>query len=390
MTNFEKTQITANGMALIAKEGINITFTKAEMGCGIYEAGENVESMTQLRNKVQEAEISSVSRISDVVSVVKFVITNKNLDSAYLLTELGVYAADGSGNEVLYAVCYAAPGNAQKVLPYNGVFASKIDVALNIQLSADSMVTVKDEFFASAEEVDKLRAAVVKHKEDKENPHGVTKEQTGLGEADNIPDKDKIVAKAKALDVSSPVGSETEPVYVDADGQVKPCSYTLGEAAEKEVADNLTTASPGTHLLDAYQGKLLSDRIAKQAIQKYTKIKGTVDITVPTSSNSNIYYSSPEWRTEINTVGCPADGRALVFCQIINTGSDSSITNLRGVFVDAYHGFKTLAAFGADGATHVAFMETATLYPSTTFYIGFNGSAGNKVKVTYSYIVIML
>ena len=37
----------------------------------------------------------------------------------------------------------------------------------------------------------------------------------------------------------------------------------LGTAAQKSVANNLTTASSGTSVLDAYQGKLLSDRVGK-------------------------------------------------------------------------------------------------------------------------------
>lgn len=37
----------------------------------------------------------------------------------------------------------------------------------------------------------------------------------------------------------------------------------LGAAAQKSVANNLTTAAAGTSVLDAYQGKLLSDKIDK-------------------------------------------------------------------------------------------------------------------------------
>ena len=35
----------------------------------------------------------------------------------------------------------------------------------------------------------------------------------------------------------------------------------LGAAAQKSVANNLTTAAAGTSVLDAYQGKILSDEI---------------------------------------------------------------------------------------------------------------------------------
>lgn len=257
MTNFEKTRLTAEGIALLAKQGINITFTRAETGCGIYEAGEYIEDMTQLRCKVQDFDISSVSRISDMMSVVNFVISNKELKEDYLLTELGIYAKDDSNNEILYAVCYATIANAQKILSYNGVFVSKIDVSLNIQLSADSTVTIQDGFYASAKELDGLKADVINHKEDKGNPHGVTKNQTGLGNADNIADKDKPISTAQRAAIDEAYANATG--YTD-----KAIANLVGQAPEA-----MDTIYELAALMSQHQDMvdLLNQAVAQKAAQ---------------------------------------------------------------------------------------------------------------------------
>lgn len=67
---------------------------------------------------------------------------------------------------------------------------------------------------------------------------------------------------------------------------------TLGDAATYDVADNLTTAAAGTHVLDAAQGKALNDSIsALSGAYHYTSVTDTTTNTGHirlTSSASNI------------------------------------------------------------------------------------------------------
>lgn len=141
MTNFKRTQLTAKGKVLAAKSGIDIEFTKIETGCGIYTADEEIETLTELKNKVQTFEINSVSRKTDILVKLTFAISNQSLREAYLLTEIGVYANDPDDGEILYAICYAIPEDAQKILCYNGEFVSTISVSMNITVSGKSNVT---------------------------------------------------------------------------------------------------------------------------------------------------------------------------------------------------------------------------------------------------------
>lgn len=72
-------------------------------------------------------------------------------------------------------------------------------------------------------------AAVVSHIANTNNPHGVTKEQVGLGNVDNTPDADKVVKSAASADKLSVVskGSATKPVYFNANGVPVACTYSL-------------------------------------------------------------------------------------------------------------------------------------------------------------------
>lgn len=136
MTNFEKTQLTDLGVALVGKKGMAITFTRVETGCGIYTSGESAGNAKKLKVKVQDIPISSAARVNDVLANVKFSISNRELTDDYLLTEIGVYATDPDEGEILYAVCFATPENAQKIMAYNGIFSFAAIISLNMEISA--------------------------------------------------------------------------------------------------------------------------------------------------------------------------------------------------------------------------------------------------------------
>lgn len=70
----------------------------------------------------------------------------------------------------------------------------------------------------------------------------------------------------------------------------------FGAAAQKSVANNLTTAASGTSVLDAYQGKLLSDEIASQksALSKAITYK-SYDITLQENAYVSPYSYYLNW-----------------------------------------------------------------------------------------------
>ena len=141
MTNFKRTRLTADGNSLAAKSGINVEFTKVETGCGIYRQDEDVGILTELKDKKQAFIINSISRKEDTLVKLNFVISNRDLQESYLLTEIGIFANDPDKGEILYAVCCAVPEDSQKVLRYNGEFISSMVMSVNIRVSGESTVS---------------------------------------------------------------------------------------------------------------------------------------------------------------------------------------------------------------------------------------------------------
>lgn len=70
----------------------------------------------------------------------------------------------------------------------------------------------------------------------------------------------------------------------------------LGAAAQKSVANNLTTAASGTSVLDAYQGKLLSDKIdlLNSTLSKVITYK-SYDITLQENAYVSPYSYYLNW-----------------------------------------------------------------------------------------------
>ncbi len=165
MTNFEKTQLTDLGAALVGKHGLDVCFTRVETGCGTYVSGEKVGGAATLKSKVQDIAISNAARVSEAISEVKFLISNQELAQEYLLTEIGVYALDPDAGEILYAICYATPENSQKILAYNGRFPFSAIISLKIEISAGAEVrfetaggyALAEDFVRQQEELDGLR-----------------------------------------------------------------------------------------------------------------------------------------------------------------------------------------------------------------------------------------
>ena len=141
MTNFERCRLTEAGISFLGRSGVTIDFTRIETGCGQYAGDEDISMMTSLKNKVQDIEISSVYRESDSVVGIEFVVSNKDVPESYPFTEIGIYANDSEEGEILYAVCFATPDNADKIKGYNGIFVSTLRINLKVQVSPDSSVT---------------------------------------------------------------------------------------------------------------------------------------------------------------------------------------------------------------------------------------------------------
>lgn len=238
MTNFIGTQLTKKGLALIAKSGLTVTFTKAETGSGIYDEKEDISTMTELKEKKQSFSINSALKKTETQANVKFVVSNKELTEGYLFTEIGLYALDPDEGEILYAVCYSTPKNATELQAYNGVFEASVIMSLLVDISNDGNVVIDPQgVYALEEDVSKIVNQL--------NGHTVNSD---------------VPAGAKFTDTITRVQNNLVSTLMD-------------------------------EALSAYQGKVLNDKITDLSEDKANASVGSGGAVVPESGNWLAIYT---------------------------------------------------------------------------------------------------
>lgn len=143
MTKFEGCYLTNKGNELCAKLGSNnIVFTRAVTGDGEYTSKDEVKERTMLKKQRQEFNLASYQLQETIVNII-FYIRNIGLEEAYGLSEIGLYAKDDTGDEVLYCIAIALSDSEIETIPaYDGTldYAAKINVSTVV--SSDATVTI--------------------------------------------------------------------------------------------------------------------------------------------------------------------------------------------------------------------------------------------------------
>lgn len=114
MLNFPKLQLTNAGKLLIAEalKNIPFTFTKFQLGKG--RVLSSIADVTALGNPVISASITSAVKSTGAVTL-SASFDNGDVETTFNATELGLFAQQTGGSEVLYAYAYEA--NAPTPIP---------------------------------------------------------------------------------------------------------------------------------------------------------------------------------------------------------------------------------------------------------------------------------
>ena len=154
MANYIGWEITNKGRELIARAVNNetkINVTKFKIGAG-YNTG-NDRELTDLIDKRNEFPINSYERKANGNVEFTFVVSNKTgsgasvIANSYKISEMGIYAQDDSGTEILYAYNKGTDGDYIPV--YNGKNAIDIiekciiiiDQAATLNVTIDNSMT---------------------------------------------------------------------------------------------------------------------------------------------------------------------------------------------------------------------------------------------------------
>ncbi|MDE7281030.1 MAG: hypothetical protein K2N36_04760 [Ruminiclostridium sp.] len=190
-------------------EGKPITFNYAKIGQGIPTNPANIPLMPELISPALQVAIVR-SDADEETHHIGIRIDNESLTQSILMTEVGLYASIDGKAPILYGYGYATQGY-DSIPPGNVshyVWTIEIDTVLsrsqNIVFNYDASniyVTAKDVENGLKELKGQLTDLVDDHKLNKYNPHGVTKEQVGLGNVPNVATNDQTVTYTVAANL---------------------------------------------------------------------------------------------------------------------------------------------------------------------------------------------
>ena len=143
MTDFEGCYLTTAGLELSAKSGVNIVFTRAETGSGVYTSPEGVKDLVGLKHKQYDHELEDVEIKGELADVI-FYVTNKGVTEEYKLTEIGIYARAEGNEEILYCIAFAYEENAETIdAETAGQITYCRKFCIETKISADANVAVQ-------------------------------------------------------------------------------------------------------------------------------------------------------------------------------------------------------------------------------------------------------
>lgn len=143
MTDFVGCYLTTAGLELSAKSGVNIVFTRAETGSGVYTSPEGVKDLVGLKHKQYDHELEDVEIKGELADVI-FYVTNKGVTEEYKLTEIGIYARAEGNEEILYCIVFAYEENAETIdAETAGQITYCRKFCIETKISADANVAVQ-------------------------------------------------------------------------------------------------------------------------------------------------------------------------------------------------------------------------------------------------------
>lgn len=201
---FEGLVLTEKGISMLNDmlNGETLTFTSIKLGDG--NKPSDVSALLDLVNVKQVLPITRNSAVDEATTLIGANLFGKDVKEGFYWREVGIFAK--SYDDVEYLFSYSNAGNQASFIPAGGAVTEQL-IDLNLVLGNMDNVTIeinKSLAYATMDELNKqinnlntsltttintniksVTDALTNHKNDKENPHGVTKAQVGLGSVEN-------------------------------------------------------------------------------------------------------------------------------------------------------------------------------------------------------------
>ena len=185
---WENTVITNAGIELLknALSGGTITVTAIKSGAGKVDVSA-LKSQTAVSSIKQSGTVQGVTKTDETIKI-GVLFSNAGLSAGYSMTQLGIYAKGSTGSEVLFAISQSTTGKevpSESAMPswslvHNFYIKLNNDVTMTATVDPEGYVTFET-----------MQKELNTHTVNKNNPHGVTKSQIGLGNVPNVATNDQ-------------------------------------------------------------------------------------------------------------------------------------------------------------------------------------------------------
>lgn len=370
-------------LQLFEYNGAQWSVNNTMITCSISEP-ETQDALTDLVNPLMSMDIKEMKRGKNYVSLsVEF--DNSNVYSDFKWIETGVFAEDKDGNELLYAYCHV--GDQYETIPSKaaGRMVSTL-LTLIVTIGDAEQVTAvigSGALYASKEEFEA-------HKRDYDNPHGVNKEQVGLGNVENVSPENMTVSfkeSEELLDVNS---GETMATFM---GKVK---KAIGNLIKHLKATNPHNISPKSiKAADAKHNHSTNDITEGiLSVSRGGTGKGSIKELADALAS---YFKAPVFgvytgdgasKREISLEFTPS---AVILVDAYGRMTDDKLLttnsiNRGGLAVGTY-GNRATDCTSSTHETSWSNGHTALLIGANCFYVGYSGNVKTNEKgATYRYI----
>lgn len=199
---FDGLKLTNKGIELLAAilAGHTVQFTKIKMGDG--NEPSNFMTLTNLVNVRQTLNIARKEIVNNTILRIGANLSGSDVGSGFYWREIGIFAKDLDGDNTEYLFSYDNAGAQASYIPAGGIVTEQlIDLEITVG-NTDNITVVIDEslVFPTIEEmnnaitsattnlggqINTLSTNLSSHTGNRNNPHGVTASQVGLGSVQN-------------------------------------------------------------------------------------------------------------------------------------------------------------------------------------------------------------
>lgn len=231
-------QLTNAGLnaLLRAMSGDKIIFSSVQIGNG---DPQDVSSATGLGNPLKTLTITKIT-VNSNNATLETSFNNSDVEAGFRLKEVGIFAQnqDDATEEILYAYGTEPEATADYIAASSGsILETQLEFSIFVG-NAENISAIINESLAYA-----TKAAFEAHVGNKENPHGVTKAQVGLGNVPNVATNDQTPTYSEAATLTALSAGEKMSV---AFGKLKKAvSSLIAHIGDKKNPHKVTAAQAG-------------------------------------------------------------------------------------------------------------------------------------------------